>query len=489
MFNDLCQNVLKLIGNRIVSLRITLTNVIDGWSLVSSSLKYYQTTLLQRLHLIDITPHEFDNILCNPLIKRLRTLLVDVTPCNPFHYLEIEGVYLTKVCSQIPCLTNCRLPFNVYHKNLYKLNKYSVVPIMSLPNLLNTTHLRTLTIGMNTSYFLERLLRCIPFIEYLSVGVNDLAMNEHDNFDINSLPTTVDAHLLLHLSRLHINCKNSISFHRTIALLLFVFGQLNHLSLKLQARVVISSPLVISGDIIQQLCINRLKPRATYNINLKLDVQDDIKEKIIFNSFLKVPFANRQEQRVFIQEHIPWSLLTKISIDEGDVVTTGELESILRMAYNVHTLVIRDDRGVFSHAILHNIDNLGTRVNQQIQTLEIDDMTLTLKNIQYFGRLLSNQLANLKKVLFKIYDSCDGWKWIPSRIVDGENESTKRIVNVIYFLIDHLQQLVLLHIDFISFNYLESPCFPHLIQHQLNQYPINRPYRLRCLAERIEICL
>ncbi|CAF1491312.1 unnamed protein product [Rotaria sp. Silwood1] len=332
MFNDLCQNVLKLIGNRIVSLRITLTNVIDGWSLVSSSLKYYQTTLLQRLHLIDITPHEFDNILCNPLIKRLRTLLVDVTPCNPFHYLEIEGVYLTKVCSQIPCLTNCRLPFNVYHKNLYKLNKYSVVPIMSLPNLLNTTHLRTLTI-------------------------------------------------------------------------------------------------------------------------------------------------------------VPWSLLTKISIDEGDVVTTGELESILRMAYNVHTLVIRDDRGVFSHAILHNIDNLGTRVNQQIQTLEIDDMTLTLKNIQYFGRLLSNQLANLKKVLFKIYDSCDGWKWIPSRIIDGENESTKRIVNVIYFLIDHLQQLVLLHIDFISFNYLESPCFPHLIQHQLNQYPINRPYRLRCLAERIEICL
>ena len=97
MFNDLCQNVLKLIGNRIVSLRITLTNAIDGWLLVSSSLKYYQTTLLQRLHLIDITPHEFDNILCNPLIKRLRTLLVDVTPCNPFHYREIEGVYLTKV--------------------------------------------------------------------------------------------------------------------------------------------------------------------------------------------------------------------------------------------------------------------------------------------------------------------------------------------------------------------------------------------------------
>ena len=71
--------------------------------------------------------------------------------------------------------------------------------------------------------------------------------------------------------------------------------------------------------------------------------------------------------RGFISPLVPWSLLTKISIDEGDVVTTAELESILRMAYNVHTLVIRDDRGVFSHAILHNIDNIGTRVNQQVR--------------------------------------------------------------------------------------------------------------------------
>jgi hypothetical protein len=55
---------------------------------------------------------------------------------------------------------------------------------MSLPNVLNTHHLRTLTIGMNTSCFVERLLSRIPFIENLSIGIKDPMMNENDNFDI-----------------------------------------------------------------------------------------------------------------------------------------------------------------------------------------------------------------------------------------------------------------------------------------------------------------
>ncbi|CAF1314317.1 unnamed protein product [Rotaria sordida] len=303
MFNDLCQNVLKLVATRLVSLRLTLTNAIGGWSLISSSLKY-QTTLLQRLHLINITPHEFDNLLRNPLIKGLHTLLVDVTSSSPFHYLDGEGVYLTKVCSQVPLLKNCRLPFNVYHKGRYDVDKYSALSIMSLPSLLNTTHLRTLSIGMNTSRFLKRLITCIPFIENLSVGVQDLEMNQKESFDIISLPVAVDAHLLLYLSRLHINCKDCISFHRAIALFSSVFGQLCHLSLKLETGVVISSPLTISGDIIQELCVDRLNPEAIYNLNLNLYVEHDAKEKIIFNSFLTAPFTNRQRSKVFIQELI-----------------------------------------------------------------------------------------------------------------------------------------------------------------------------------------
>ena len=66
---------------------------------------------------------------------------------------------------------------------------------------------------------------------------------------------------------------------------------------------------------------------------------------------------------------VPWSLLTKISIDIGDVVTVSTLESILRMAYNVHTLEILDERGGLPRAILRNIDNLGTRVCQQVKLL------------------------------------------------------------------------------------------------------------------------
>ncbi len=60
--------------------------------------------------------------------------------------------------------------------------------------------------------------------------------------------------------------------------------------------------MIISAEIIQELCINRLKPLATYNLNLEIYVENDLKEKTIFNSFVNVPFVNRQHPRVFIQE-------------------------------------------------------------------------------------------------------------------------------------------------------------------------------------------
>ncbi|CAF4706796.1 unnamed protein product, partial [Rotaria magnacalcarata] len=51
--------------SRVISLRIVLNNTVGGWSLISSALKFHQTTLLQRLHLIDIKPHAFDKLLRN----------------------------------------------------------------------------------------------------------------------------------------------------------------------------------------------------------------------------------------------------------------------------------------------------------------------------------------------------------------------------------------------------------------------------------------
>jgi hypothetical protein len=44
-------------------------------------------------------------------------------------------------------------------------------------------------------------------------------------------------------------------------------------------------------------------------------------------------------------------LLTKISTDNGTVISEGELERILRMAFNVHTLEIYDFRGIQSRPV------------------------------------------------------------------------------------------------------------------------------------------
>jgi hypothetical protein len=89
-----------------------------------------------------------------------------------------------------------------------------------------------------------------------------------------------------------------------IALLSSVFSQICHLSLKLEAYTLISGSLIISGDIIQQLCIDRLRPMATYSLSLLLYVEHDLEEKRIFNSFFKVPFTHRQRPKIFIQEYI-----------------------------------------------------------------------------------------------------------------------------------------------------------------------------------------
>jgi hypothetical protein len=93
-----------------------------------------------------------------------------------------------------------------------------------------------------------------------------------------------------------------ISFHRIISLLSSLLNQLCHLSLKLEADTYVCGSMIISGDIIQQLCIDRLKPMATYSLNLLLYVKNDSKEKIIFNSFCQVEFIQREKPRVVLQE-------------------------------------------------------------------------------------------------------------------------------------------------------------------------------------------
>ncbi|CAF4486922.1 unnamed protein product, partial [Rotaria sp. Silwood2] len=172
------------------------------------------------------------------------------------------------VCSQLPNLRTCRLPFDFCPTQRYHLPEFSAPPLMTLPNLSSTVYLHTLTTGVNTIRFLERLVTCIPSIQNLSVGVQDSIVFDNDEFDLIPLPAAVDGFLLPRLSRLSMNCMDKRSFHRAVALLSSVFIQLTHLSLKLFACTSISGPLFISGDTIQKLCIDRLKTSFTYTLNL-----------------------------------------------------------------------------------------------------------------------------------------------------------------------------------------------------------------------------
>ncbi|CAM4968317.1 unnamed protein product [Rotaria socialis] len=237
--NDLCQNVLKLIGSQVISLRIALNNTV-----------------------------------------------VDVTSSNTFHYLEVEGIYLAKVCSRLPFLMSCRLPFNIYHGYVNPLGK------------------------------------------------DDPWINWSEHFDINLLPAPIDSHHLLYLSRLRIACNNNISFHRIVALLSTVFGQLNHLTLQFEVDTLPSGPLVISGDTIQRLCIDRLKPSTTccQNSINPVDLFRNSNELLLSCYKHEHTLATLGDDNNSLSSSVPWSLLTKISIDEGHIVTSAELEAILPMA-------------------------------------------------------------------------------------------------------------------------------------------------------------
>ncbi|CAF3406085.1 unnamed protein product [Rotaria socialis] len=566
MFNDFCENILQVVKYRVISLRISFNNTIGGWSLVSSALKHYRTMLLQRLHLIDIQPYEFDKLLCNHSIKQLHTLIVDITESNPFNHQFVEGAYLAKVCSSMPVLNICRLPFSfspISHKNLPISES---TPLMSLPSIFNTTYLHTLTTGVNTSRFLQQLLLCIPCIRNLSIGVADPEEIENDNCDRFSMPVTVDPRLLCNLVRLKVNCLTSMSFHRTIVLLSSVFGQLIHFSLKLKLYTSACERFAISGDIIQQKCIDRLKPVASYALDLSFCVENDFEEKRIFNSFVKAAFFSRRRPKIIIQERnnwnigldyhcfalfttpyhgtklqteffsedlqvssltqlnpidlfpkanelfiegfngesshhrlcnpncsisslVPWSLLTTIFIDGSDFISAFELEAILRMSCNVDKLRISEDNDILCSAILHDTDNLATRVNQQIKSLDMDGYTVTLSNVRYFCKLISIRLPNLKKLTFSIHDSYDGFGWHSASTRDGQIKSTKSIVNFIRCLTDDLQQLVSLRIFFFDWTFTKTPCFSYLIRRQLHESTIKRPYRLRCASGEIQLWL
>jgi hypothetical protein len=82
-----------------------------------------------------------------------------------------------------------------------------------------------------------------------------------------------------------------------------MFGQLTHLSLKLRANISISDLLIISGDTIQQLCIDRLNSLITFTFDLVLIIKKDTNDKIILDSSLKAPFTNRQRSKIIVRDN------------------------------------------------------------------------------------------------------------------------------------------------------------------------------------------
>ncbi|CAF1004592.1 unnamed protein product [Adineta steineri] len=568
IFIEHSHSILKLIGNRVISLRLNLMNTIGGWSIISSSLHYHQTLLLRRLHLIDIKPNEFDKLLSNHFVRQLHTLLVDVTPSNPFRSLKTEGLHLVRVCSRMPLLRICRLPFNYNNQDAIEVVTYPLKSYMMLSSLLNPNQLRNLSIGIHSSYFLEQLLLCIPLIEKLSFSIEDQDINMNGGYNKIILPTAIDAHHLKHLSSLHMNCLNNISFHRIVSLLSSLFNQLTHLSLKLEADTLVYGSMIISGDTIQKLIIDRLQRMATYSLNLLLYVRNDLKEKRVFNLFRRMEFIQREKPKVVIREcydrsnlgtdthcfivftlpyndttllshmfsndfekscqvstaatnlfphtdtlrlygykktnrirdlvkcessvssFIPWSLISKIEINDSEVITQHTLKSLLEKAYNVDILDIVDHRGIIIRTMLYNKENYGTRINQQIKSLKIMSESWKLDNVKRFCTLVSNQFCNLQIFSFTIHDSYYVRRnWKPSRIEDGKNKWSKRIVNLIYFLVDHLQHLVYLRIFFCNMHQDDMPYFLHLVRRQLHQYPLSRFCRLRCSSNNIQIWL
>ncbi len=135
---------------------------------------------------------------------------------------------------------------------------------------------------------------------------------------------------LCHLTHLKLNCISNISFHRSISLLSSVFGQLTYFSLKLKAYTSISGPFIVSGDTIEELCLCRLKSSSSYGLDLMIYAEEDLKDKIIFNSFVK-SFSGRKSPSVIILEDLYHSSYRKEH--EFIVYTLPYSGRLIRMSY------------------------------------------------------------------------------------------------------------------------------------------------------------
>lgn len=125
----------------------------------------------------------------------------------------------------------------------------------------------------------------------------------------------------------------------------------------------------------------------------------------------------------------------------------------------------------------------------QIKSISLNDSTLTLQNVPRFCQLLTKRFPRLRIISFEIYPSYGLWTWKTAGTNHTKSETTRRVVRIIYQLIDSMKELVSLRIIFNSESTSATPCFPRLIRKEFYQYPPSRPYRMRSSRELIEIWL
>ncbi len=89
-----------------------------------------------------------------------------------------------------------------------------------------------------------------------------------------------------------------------------------------------------------------------------IDLFSHANELVVIDFKNKTCLPDLGNCKTSISSLVPWSLLTKISITRCRVITAAELEPILRMACNVHTLRIYRNEPISIRTVLSIYDNL-----------------------------------------------------------------------------------------------------------------------------------
>lgn len=101
-------------------------------------------------------------------------------------------------------------------------------------------------------------------------------------------------------------------------------------------------------------------------MNIKKDLFPYINELILHRDETESCLSSLGDCKSSLSIFVPWSLLTTITIHEGNIINAAQLKSIIQLADHVHTLALTDETGILTRDILQNKDNVATILNQTV---------------------------------------------------------------------------------------------------------------------------